>query len=147
MTDMALQLFTDASGRQWSDIAIDDIDVATDDGLQTAVLLSLDLDARNADGKAGFWADALDDHQTGSLLWTLRRSKTTQVVLRQAEDYAGVALQWLIDDGVASNVQAQASRGAHNQLQLNVSITRADGRLYQTVWQAQASNTGVSNGV
>ena len=55
----------------------------------------------------GWWADALlsmqgDDLGTGSKLWLLRRQKQLESVLVQAEAYARSALQWLINEGLAS---------------------------------------------
>ena len=61
----------------------------------------------------------------GSRLWLLARSKQLPQVLRAAELYASEALQWLVDDGVASAVDVQAEVVRDGLLGLQVSITRS----------------------
>lgn len=137
MTDIALRQI---DGR--FDIALDGPDLATDDGLKTAVILSLHLDAR-ADGERGWWADALDTEtpDTGSLLWQLERTKTTQATLNTAHDTALEALQWLIDDGIARQLQIEAMRVRQNRLYLEIHITRADGSIWAMTWDATELET------
>jgi phage gp46-like protein len=107
-----------------ADLAIVDDDVLADDGLQTAVLLSLFCDAPARDGDQipdgtddprGFWGDefaAVDGDIFGSRLWLLDRAK---VRTDQPPESNGVgraqmareALQWMIDDGVTDRVEAE----------------------------------------
>ncbi len=111
-----------------------------DDGLQTAVTLSLFTD-RLADvgdelpgaqtNRRGWWGDALASEPgdlIGSRLWLLARSKEQPGVLRRAQEYAQEALQWLLDDGVARAVDVQAEwqkgQGAASALCLLVTVTR-----------------------
>lgn len=87
-----------------------------DDGLESAVIISLFTDRRAADddvipdgttNRRGWWADAypeIEADQIGSRLWLLFREKDTQAVVTRAREYAEEALAWLIDDGVASQV-------------------------------------------
>jgi phage gp46-like protein len=90
-----------------------------EDGLQTAIIISLFTDRRaNADdvipdgsnNKRGWWADAfpdIDNDKIGSRLWLLHREKDMQSVVNRAYDYAVEALQWLVEDGVARRVEVQ----------------------------------------
>lgn len=108
-----------------------------DDGLRTAVVLSLFTDRlAGADdalpdanaGRRGWWGDAyaaVPGDLIGSRLWLLARSKQLPQVLRAAELYASEALQWLVDDGVASAVDVQAEVVRDGLLGLQVSITRS----------------------
>lgn len=87
-----------------------------DDGLETAIVLSLFTDRRAADDDAlpdgtddrrGWWADAypdVDGDAIGSRLWLLFREKETQAVVQRAREYTEEALAWLLEDGVASRV-------------------------------------------
>lgn len=95
-------------------------DIAGDDGLETAVLISLFSDARatsdmldaiDSDGDLrGFWGDVTrPDDSTGSLLWTLKRSKQLVSTLAKARGFCRQALQWLIDDKVADRVDVVTS--------------------------------------
>lgn len=146
MTDIALQWLTDHG-----DLALDGADLATDDGLHTAVMLSLFLDRRaDADDgielgqdPRGWWGDTFADvqgDQVGSKLWLLAREKQLPSVATRARQYAIDALAWLIDDGIAEAVDVQAEWVRRGLLGLFVSISRPSkppfNRQYQYVWSA-----------
>lgn len=111
MTDIALQQI--GAG---FDIGLSGSDVLADDGLETAVILSLYVDRRateddelpdNTLSRGGFFGDAIAEianDQRGSRLWLLRRETRRDVVLEKARTYCREALQWLLEDGVASSV-------------------------------------------
>lgn len=97
------------------DFALDANDLEIDEGLQTAVFLSLFCDRRAERGdvlpfgetsRRGWWADGLlvDGDRIGSRLWLLDREKNTPDVLPRAELYAREALQWFVDDKIAERV-------------------------------------------
>ena len=125
----------------WGAVAtVEGHDLALEDGLATAVILSLFLDARARaddalpDGgtdRRGFWADtvapAVERDRTGSRLWLLSREKTLPEVLRRAHDYAAEALRWLVEDGVASRVDVSAAMPRLGLLSLTVNITLVNG--------------------
>lgn len=145
-----MDLTLDAQGGAL-DLALLDGDLATDDGLRTAVALSLLCDRRaepddtipdGTDNRRGWWADAiadLDGDRWGSRLWLLAREKDLAEVRRRAEAYAEEALGWLLEDGVASAVTVTAETVDRDVLWLAVEILRGDGsRLadrYQYVWR------------
>lgn len=94
-------------------------DISGDEGLETAVIISLFSDARatqdmidaiDKDGDLrGFWGDVTrPDDSTGSLLWTLKRSKQLTSTLAKAQGYCQSALKWLIDDKVADRVDVRS---------------------------------------
>lgn len=113
MGDLALRWEPGAGG---ADLAVESDDLATDDGLRTAIYLSLFLDARaraddplpSDDGdRRGWWGDEfaeVADDRIGSRLWLLNRSKITESLARRSEDYDREALQWLLEDRVASQI-------------------------------------------
>lgn len=128
--------------------------LAEDDGLQTAVILSLFTDRLADAGEAGvaatarrgWWGDAYAEAQgdrIGSRLWLLAREKRTTAVLVRAELYAREALQWLIDDGVASKVStlAEAQGAQGDVLALAVEITRSATPVvrfrFESFWSGQ----------
>lgn len=112
---------------------------ATEDGLRTAVIISLFTDARADDDdtlpdgssdRRGWWADtwpSVEGDATGSHLWLLAREKQLPAVLTRAQRYARAALQWLIDDGIASDVTVVASFPRVGVLLLEVAIERLVG--------------------
>ena len=104
-----------------------------DDGLDTAVIVSLFTDRRaeesdHFDGDPrGWWGDALavnDDRPVplGSRLWLLAREKQHPAVLRKAEAFARQALQWMLDDGVADSITVIATNPERGWLWLRVLI-------------------------
>lgn len=120
------------------DFSVSGASLRADDGLQTAVVLSLFTDRLasagdalpSAGGRRGWWGDAVAAEPgdlIGSRLWLLSREKVTAQVLRRAEEYAREALQWLLDDGVARavEVQAQLLPGAPGQGVLGLVVTVA----------------------
>jgi phage gp46-like protein len=119
-----------------ADYALDGLGLTEDDGLDSAVILSLFTDRRaNADDVIpdgskdlrGWWADSFADvknDKIGSRLWLLGREKQLSAVLTRAQQYADEALKWLIDDGVAESVIVVASNPRMGVLALLLSITR-----------------------
>jgi phage gp46-like protein len=119
--------------------------LAEDEGLGTAVLLSLFLDRRAAedddlpdaaalDARRGWIGDALAmpggedlSDRIGSRLWLLCRAKQLPETLRLAEDYATEALAWLVADGLAADVTVAAEWIATGVMALSVRITPPAG--------------------
>lgn len=111
-------------------------DLAADEGLETAVLLSLFTDRRAEDSdvlpdgqtsRRGWFGDAVPvtaGDLFGSRLWLLDRAKQTETNRVLAETYAREALQWLVEDKVAASVSVVASYPRKDVLLLAVTITR-----------------------
>lgn len=109
-----------------------------DEGLESAVIVSLFTDRRaedddelpgNTDDRRGWWGDnqsVVDNDRIGSRLWLLSREKQTAAVLSRAREYAAEALQWLIDDGVASEVNVSAEYVRRGVLGLGIEIVKPD---------------------
>lgn len=110
---------------------------AEDDGLATAVLISLFTDAR-ADSpldvgetdKRGWWGDKFSPvpgDRIGSQLWRLAREKDRPESLLKAKSYAETALVWMVDDGLVSEITVNAWRYRADVLAISVDITPSDG--------------------
>lgn len=133
-------LFTKFQG----DLSIVGPDLEEDDGLQTAVAISLFTDRRVREGeqlprtsmpgdtaldRRGWWGDTfppVEGHLTGSRLWTLAREKQTDAVVQRARDFALEALRWLLDDGIARAVNVTTEINAPGVLGLLVEVVRPD---------------------
>lgn len=152
MADIAL-IFSDYGG---GDLAMGGQDLLRDDGLDTAVLLSLFTDRRaspeqlrpddDPNDLRGYWGDvvpAADSDQTGSLLWLLKREKQTSETLARAKQYAEQALAWMLDDKVASAVTVATSYNVPGMMQILVTIMRPTGSKtrykYDYEWAAQTA--------
>lgn len=126
-----------------ADVVIVNRDLERDDGLETAITISLFSNRRadeedglpDADGsREGWWGDALltSRDKIGSKLWLLGRGKFVDSLLSDAEQYSKEALQWMIDDGVASEINVVAERvqqvtTADSVLKLTVEVVRPEG--------------------
>ncbi len=139
MTDIALRLFQDSpTSAPRFDIVLDGYDLATDDGLRTACLLSLYTDRRaeaddeveNGD-KRGWHAHP----KRGSRLWLLARAKETPDTLARAKSYTEEALAWLVEDGVARAVTVEAEWFGRGRLGLRVTIERTQGGKWEDVFK------------
>ena len=144
----------------WRDLASDcrmeGGDLLGEDGLETAVILSLFCNARardddvipdGTDNRRGWWADTVaplaatglnrrEDGESrrdrlGSRLWLLCREKQLPDVLRRAKDYAEEALRWLVDDGEAASVSVTPSIPRQGWLALDIRIVLPDGSEYR----------------
>lgn len=116
MTDVALKWINGEA-----DIAVNDADLLMDDGLESAVALSLACDARAESSdvlpvgeptRRGWWGDefsSVEGDRSGCKLWLLFREPRTAATLERAKGYIKQALQWLIDDGIASSIECAAS--------------------------------------
>lgn len=127
---------------QWSpeaseaDIVIESDTIQLDDGLESAVIISLFSDARARDDddmagaskdRRGWWGDTYADNpgtQIGSRLWLRRRNSVNNRLLADVQADAQDALQWLVDDGVASAVNVATERFGVNGVRLSVEIVR-----------------------
>jgi len=137
------------------DLVLFGFDLERDDGLETAVIISLFTDRRASpeqippeypqDDLRGYWGDitnASATDQTGSLLWLLAREKQLPQTLSRAEQYCREALAWMIDDLVSTRIDVAASYISQGWMQLVIDIYRPTGQAvryqYNYEWSAQA---------
>jgi phage gp46-like protein len=132
-------------------------DLQRDEGLETAVFISIFTDRRAKDGdliedptdKRGWWGDqtsSYNDDRIGSRMWLLERSKATQGNINKAKIYLYECLKWLIDDGVAQKIditvekQPLLGQGGY-MLAFLIQIMKSDGTTttyaFDDVWFAQ----------
>jgi phage gp46-like protein len=141
-----------------TDLAVVNNDLLADDGLETAVILSLFTDRRAGDDdvmpfgqtdRRGWFGDAVpvvQGDRIGSRLWMLNREKQTAEVLAKAKEYAVEALAWLVEDKVASAVEVETIYVSQGVLGIAVVIykpqidpVRFD---FNYTWAAQAVKRG-----
>jgi phage gp46-like protein len=132
-----------------ADLVRDGGQFEVDDGIETATMISLFSDRLaeeddelpgNDTNRRGWWGDAYSEVQedlSGSRLWLLHRSKTTQDVVNKARIYAQEALQWLLDDGVADQVIVTTDRVDSRILAINTEIWRTTDPTsrYSRLWE------------
>ncbi|EQB31960.1 phage GP46 family protein [Sphingobium ummariense] len=156
MTDIALHFRPGAWG---ADLAIEGGDLATDDGLRTAVIMSLFTDARAREDdpladptadRRGWWGDCANadrNDRIGSRLWLLAREKVVPATATRATDYCREALAWMVEDGLAASVEVEctllpvtAARRSGAML-IGVALTRPSGarQAIDFLWDAEAN--------
>ena len=127
---------------QEADIDFVDEDLVRENGLESAVIMSLFTDRRAKEDDTlddkndlrGWWADRLDvdanDDKIGSRIWLLERSKTTNQTTVKLKEYILEALDWMVEDGVAMKVDAEVERQGdpgNDRLAFSVTIYKIDG--------------------
>lgn len=125
-----------SANKQAADLGQTTNDLASDAGLETAVIVSLFTDRRagadddipdGTDDRRGWWADAyaqVADDKIGSRLWLLAREKNIEAAALKAGGYAREALAWMIEDGVVDRIDARAEAVNEKTLGLLVDIYR-----------------------
>ena len=133
--DLALPLAPDGLT---ADLAIVRGTPLIDDGLQTAVYISLFSDARTA-GEAGWWGDVLGGPSLGSRLWTLARAKLTPGIESIIAGYCREALSWMIENGIAESITPIITIIPPGTISIEVGITQpgnAKASEYRFTWAA-----------
>lgn len=120
------------------DISILNGDLKECDDLDSAVIISLFTWARASAGEVdenaprfGWFGDKIDadnTDSTGSKLYLLKRKKITNQTIMDAREYIEQALQWMIEDGVATEINAEVERNTSdvNRADALVQIVRGD---------------------
>lgn len=138
MTDVALHLTPHGA-----DLAILSGDLELDQGLATAVLISLFSDGRAERAQVppeersvrGWWGDSAEDRY-GSALWLYSRAKLTRATIEGVREAAAAALAWLRLEGIVERVDVIAERQATNTLALAVTLVRGKARKWEEKWEA-----------
>lgn len=148
MSDIAILWSNDSFS---GDIALDSGRLVTDDGLRTAMLISLFTDARARDDDPlpddgadprGWWGNAVAPvagRELGSRLWLIGREKLTAATVERARVYAAEALAWLKADGIVSALSVAAARIGNHMIALKITLDRPEGparQVYDFVWEA-----------
>lgn len=137
-------------------LLVSGFDLGRDDGLETAVIISLFTDRRASpeqiptelpqDDLRGYWGDIINatpSDQTGSLLWLLAREKQLPQVLGRAQQYCREALAWMVEDLIATRVEVTAQFIARGWMLIAIDIFRPTGSpvryQFNYEWAAQAA--------
>jgi phage gp46-like protein len=132
-----------------------------DDGLQTAVYMSLFSDAFDVDEAAGgWWGDILEEvtpaksaskkaaaaaaAKLGSRIWTLARAKILSGIEEKVQSYCLTALQWLKDYKIAESITCTASITSTHNILISIEITQPgkdkNTTEYRFNWDAQTKS-------
>ncbi len=137
------------------DLSIDPSgDLATVDDLSTALLVSLLTDARADEsqvvvpefrrGWIGNAVPPIEGFELGCLLWLVDTAKATQGTMNIAAAFARDGLQWLLDQGIAADVQVEGAITGPGEGGLTITITSPDGTTqtqYIDLWRRTVFQT------
>lgn len=138
-----------------ADYALSGLLLQDDDGLDTAVILSLFTDRRaedddqlpsGSDDKRGTWIDSFADvegDKQGSRFWLLDSAKLIPETVNRVRDYCAEALNWMVRDGVAKAVNVTAQIIRYQPLGViaaQIDIVKPDGTTirykFEQLWSA-----------
>ena len=136
-----------------SDIEYKNGDLVREEGLVTAVLISLYTDRRaskddeidNQNDKRGWWGDLAPEtgDRIGSKLWQYERSTSSQSNITKIKQAIENCLQWMIDDGVAKKIIVSLEKfgeAGNYRLGAAISIYKSDGTettvKFDDLWEA-----------
>lgn len=100
------------------------------DSLTRAVIISL-FSWRRADegddiesdvSKQGWWGDSFSTDRIGSKLWEILRQKLNDETIAKAQEYSRAALQWMIEDGLVTEINVEAERDSSDFNRLNLKV-------------------------
>lgn len=133
LADLALT-WSNMSGD--SDLSMIDSDLASDRGLETAIILSLFTDRRaepddvppsgDPNDRRGWWADqfaAVLGDKFGSRLWLLDRSTRNNETVLRAKEYSLEALNWMLEDRVVDGTDVTIET-TDNGITIEVEVRR-----------------------
>lgn len=143
MSGQDLRLEADANGV--FDIQIDGSDFQADEGLQTALEVSLLTDARSANvadrgSRRGYAGDvflAPLGRSLGSTLWEYDQARLTPRTINGIRAAANNALAYLAQDNIARSVTATVSNPASGLLRVDIDILTNEGDIqqYEVLWR------------
>jgi phage gp46-like protein len=112
--------------------------------LKTAVSLSLLTDKRADEHelpfhevyKRGWWGDCLNTsgNKIGSKLWLLHRRKFDREAIDLAKNYTTEALDWLIQDEIADEIDVQCEVSDQKILLIDVTVHLTNGEAPVRFW-------------
>ena len=111
------------------------------DSLTRAVIISLFSWRRADDGddiesdvsKQGWWGDSFSTDRIGSKIWEILRQKLNDETIAKAQEYSRAALQWMIEDGLVTEINVEAERDSSdfNRLNLKVELISNSRTVYE----------------
>lgn len=132
------------------DLVVENGTLKADNTLETSVLVSLHSNRRveaedlppGITNQEGWWADQFGDvfgDLIGSRLWTLFRGKVVDETVVEMETIITQSLNWMLEDGIAASVDANAERTGTNEITATIEITKPDGDNipFKFIWDGQ----------
>jgi len=133
------------------DLTIVDQDFGAVTGFETAMMVSLFTDSRASpadvltpERRRGWVGDILTSsigRALGSTLWIFEQARITQEILNQVAIAAQDSLNWMIEDGIARDVNATVEKNAKRGIVVNIEIVTLEGKnqRYAVLWRSTSN--------
>ena len=119
------------------DIEFENGDFKIDDGLETALIVSILSDRRASEsqvfqpelrrGWIGDLVTTLPGYKLGSHIWLSEQARVTQETLSTIQDSAEKSLNWMLSASLILKVEAKATITSKDNILLTITITSPDG--------------------
>lgn len=128
-------LIEQAESDGFFDLVVGEHDLATVDGLETTIAVLLFTDARAApeemndpSKRRGWVGNVLRSSELGGMLWLLTQMRNTQENRNKIVNWVENSLQPLLDDKLATSVEARIENTTARGTNIIVSIVVKEGR-------------------
>lgn len=127
-------------------------DFKSAEGFESAIPVSLFSDSRapsvqvqEAKDRRGWVGNILFadiERELGGLLWILDQARITEDILNLAKTFAEDSLNWMVEDGLARNVNATVLQDGSRSIKIFTNITTIDNTVlrYVTLWRSTDQN-------
>jgi len=105
----------------------------TGSGLASMVLVSL-LTNKEVEGQTRNNAGSRTGLDMGSSLWAYKNQPKTQETLAEMKLSAEEALEWMINEGIASDVEVQAYDASDDKAKLTIKIFKSADNRFKSLW-------------
>lgn len=152
MTDIKLNHITTEGGDNYYDISFTDGDFTLENGLNTAIQMSIFCEQRLEDSEVtpllrGGWVgnvlQPIEGYQQGSLIWTKYQSNMNPELKSVIEGYLNDCFLWMLEDAIVKNIEAEVNLLANYKIQAKITLTQNDDTqtaTYYDLWRFTGVN-------
>lgn len=105
----------------------------TSSGIASMVLVSL-LTNKEVEGQVRDNAGSRTGLDMGSSLWVYRNQPKTQEALAEMKLSAEEALEWMINEGIASEIDVQVYNSSDDKAKLAIKIFKSSDNRFKALW-------------
>jgi phage gp46-like protein len=119
------------------------------EGLENMVTMSIFTERKEDGFSSGWFGDELIGFNTGSRLRSLQRKNIKTGLLVEIERAVSESLEWMIDEGIASEINVSATRAKRqkNKIYFSINVIRGPRQninfLYLYNWDSQPTYTRI----
>lgn len=144
--------YINSNGNNYYDFTLTNGDFTLDYGLDTSMMMSVLCEQRIEDqsvipmqrgGWVGNILQIVPSYQQGSLIWTKYQSNMNSQIQSEIEGYLEDAFSWMIEDGIAKDVNVDVNLLANSKVSATITVTKNDDTqtsTYYDLWMFTGIN-------